>query len=310
MRLRLAGFLFLSMLATGRAQTDLGVVKPARPLPAIERVLIISIDGLRPDRLLLADTPVLHGLIKGGTYTFWARTTAVSTTLPSHTSMLTAVSPRKHKIEWNEDFPFAQPVYPFYPTIFEMAKKAGYSTAFVSGKSKFEPLTKPGTVDYARVPEKDEDSDDNVGADAVRVIRELKPEVLFVHFPAVDRNGHKFGWGSPEQLAAIARVDGFIGGILAALGETGARDKTLVIVTADHGGQGKGHGPDDARSRHIPWIVNGPGVNPFYDLTQRADLEVRTEDTCATAAYVLGLSVLPQWDGKPVLDAFTLPPAP
>jgi hypothetical protein len=45
------------------------------------------------------------------------------------------------------------------------------------------------------------------------------------------------------------------------------------------------------------------------DLTREADLEINTEDTCATACYLLGLPQLPYFDGKPVLAAFENPPA-
>lgn len=282
--------------------------KPARPIPAIERVLIVSIDGLRPDRLLLAHTPVLHGLIQTGAYTMWAQTTAVSITLPSHVSMLTGVIPRKHKIEWNMDLPLAEPVYPAYPTVFELAKKWHYTTALITGKSKFGPLTKPGTLDHLSMPAHDLEVDEPVADEAVKIIRAHRPELAFVHFPAVDKRGHKFGWGSREQLAAIEAADACLGRVLAAYDEAGLRAHTLVIVSADHGGGGLTHGAEDPRSRYIPWIANGPGVKPNFDLTQHLDLVVRTEDTCATACYVLGLGQFPYFDGKPELLAFDAPP--
>jgi len=279
--------------------------RPVRPIPAIERIVVISIDGLRPDRLLLADTPVLHAMVKEGAYTFWAKTTAVSVTLPSHVSMLTGMTPNKHGIEWNGDLPFSQPVYPLFPTIFETAKLGGYTTALVCGKNKFGPLTKPGTLDYAFVPEKNLESDAEVADEAVKAIGLLKPDLLFVHFPTVDRIGHQFGWGSAEQLAAIALADRAVGRVVAALEEAGLRKSALIIVTADHGGQGKSHGADDARSRHIPWIASGPGVRAGFDLTQIADLEVRTEDTACTVLYLLGAPLPAYLEGKPVLAAFT-----
>ena len=283
--------------------------RPNRPIPAISRVLIISIDGLRPDRLLLADSPVLHKMVHEGSYTFWAQTTALSTTLPSHTSMLTGVVPRKHKVEWNFDIPLREPVYSASPTVFELAKKWGYSTAFVIGKSKFEPLTKPGTLDYMFMPKEDMSEDEPVCEEALRVIHEHKPDLMFVHFPADDKAGHKYGWGSREQLAVIARVDACIGRLMAQLDQEGLRDSTLVIVTADHGGAGLTHGADDFRSRYIPWIATGPGVKHGYDLTQQWELLVRTEDTTATTCYVLGLGQMPYFDGHPVLAAFENPPA-
>ena len=282
--------------------------RPVRPIPEIEHVVIISIDGLRPDRLLLADAPVIHAMVKEGAYTFWAKTTAVAITLPSHVSMLTGMTPYKHGIEWNGDLPFSAPVYPLYPTIFETAKLGGYTTAMVTGKSKFGPLTKPGTLDYIFMPEKNLETDAPVADAAVKVIRELKPDLLFVHFPAVDRNGHQFGWGSPEQLAAIGLADVAVGRVVAALEEMGLKKSTLIIVTSDHGGQGKIHGADDARSRHIPWIASGPGVLPGYDLTQNADLEVRTEDTACTVLYLLGAPLPVYLQGKPVLSAFNIVP--
>jgi len=280
--------------------------RPVRPIPAIERVVIISIDGLRPDRLLLADTPVLHAMVKEGAYTFWAKTTAVSITLPSHVSMLTGMTPNKHGIEWNSDLPFSTPVYPNYPTIFETAKLGGYTTAMVTGKSKFGPLTKPGTLDYIFMPEKNLGADSLVADEAVKVIQQMKPDLLFIHFPSVDGAGHKYGWGSPEQLTAIGLADVAVGRVLTALEEAGIRKSTFIIVTSDHGGQGKGHGADDARSRHIPWIASGPGVVKGFDLTQIAELEVHTEDTAATALYLLGAPMPIYLQGKPVLPAFDI----
>lgn len=292
------------------AQLGVPVAKPQRPLADVERVLIVSIDGLRPDRLLLADAPVLHGLLRGGAYTMWARTTSVAITLPSHTSMLTGVTPRKHGIEWNRDLPFSQPVYPNVPTIFEMAMKAGYTTGFVAGKSKLETLMKPGTITHAYAPDDPKSSNRNVVENAVRIIEQHKPELMFVHFPDVDSSGHAEGWGSPAQHQTIAETDAALEAVLRAVVQAGVREKTVVIITADHGGAGRSHGhvgPDDARSRHIPWIANGPMVHADFDLTRLEPLQVNTEDTAATACWLLGLQLPPYFDGKPVTAAFQVP---
>lgn len=292
----------------GRSQVGVPVAAPHRPFPAIERVCIISIDGLRPDRALLAEMPNLRALLKSGTYTFWARTTPVAVTLPSHVSMLTGVSPRQHGVEWNRDLPLSEPVYPLVPTIFEMAKRVGYSTAMVAGKSKFSIFEKPGTLTYADIPKSPTRANAEVLAAAVRLIEEHQPQLLFVHFPEVDNAGHAKGWGSREQLAAIERTDTQLGELLAAMERAGIRKSTFLIITADHGGAGLTHGADDPRSRYIPWIAAGPGVRPQFDLTQMASLEVNTEDTAATACYVLGLRIPPNFEGKPVLAAFETVP--
>src|SRR4029079_12138294 len=95
--------LLLLLLVTPTVSTT--AAPPPKPLGDIRRVLIISIDGLRPDLLLRADTPVIRKLMNDGCYTFWARTTAASMTLPSHTSMLTGVTPEVHGHTWDAGLP-------------------------------------------------------------------------------------------------------------------------------------------------------------------------------------------------------------
>jgi len=286
--------------AVAQAQTAM----PPRPIPAIEHVVLISIDGLRPDCALLANTPTLHAMLRDGTYTFWASTTAVALTLPSHTSMVTGVKPNKHGIHWNADLPLKEPLYPRVPTVMEMATKAGYVTAMIAGKSKFNVLNKPGTITHVHVASEADGNNEEVTAAAVKIIEEDRPALTFIHFPDVDSVGHAKGWGSPEQLAAIEKTDAQVGQIFAALDRTGIRGSTFVLLTSDHGGAGFTHGADDPRSRHIPWIVVGPGVRKNFDLTRIESLEVRTEDTGATACWVLGLAQQPYFDGKPVFAAF------
>jgi predicted AlkP superfamily pyrophosphatase or phosphodiesterase len=292
--------------AVSWAQSPAPAGLPARPIPAIEHVVIISIDGLRPDRALTANMPALRTMLRDGAYTFWAKTTAVSITLPSHTSMVTGVIPVKHGIHWNEDLPFAKPYYPKVPTVMEMATKAGYVTAMIAGKSKFETLNKPGTITHVWLPVGENAKVDNVTVanEAVKTIAAYKPALTFIHFPDVDTVGHAKGWGSHEQLATIEQTDTQLARVFQALDQAGIRASTFVLVTADHGGAGITHGADDPRSRHIPWIVTGPGVKKNFDLTQIAALEVRTEDTCATACWLLGLPQLKNFDGHPVRDAF------
>jgi hypothetical protein len=284
--------------------------RPARapaspPRPRVPHVLLVSVDGLRPDVLLLAYTPMLHGLLHSGCYTMWARTVPAAITLPSHTSMLTGVSPAKHGIEWNRTLPLTRPVYPERPTLFELAKAAGYSTAMAAGKAKFATLAKPGTLDHCFVPADSTAHDDVVADTAAAWIRRFRPQVLFVHLADVDLTGHAQGWGSPAQLAAVKRADSCIGRLLAALGP--AKDSTVMLVTSDHGGAGKSHGPDDPRSLSIPWIVAGPGIRRDLDLTT-LPYDVRTEDTAATLLAVLGIAPPADLDGHAVAPAFVTPP--
>ena len=124
--------------------------------------------------------------------------------------------------------------------------------------------------------------------------------MLFIHFPDTDRVGHAYGWMSDHQLQAVTFVDGMIGEIVAELERGGYLDRTLLIVTADHGGHGDKHGDDAPLDRTIPWLAVGPGVAPGITLVS----EINTFDTAATAAHALGLPCPEVWDGQPVLEIF------
>lgn len=273
-----------------------------RPIAAVHKVVLISIDGCRPDLLLRAETPVIHGLLPRATFTFWARTTGESVTLPSHTSMVTGVVPVKHGIQWNSDLPLIHPVYPAYPTLFQLAKSVGYTTAMACGKSKFVNLAVPKSLDWQYIPAEAKSDDEDVTGHAVEMVRDHRPDVLFVHLPGVDNAGHspRGGWASPLQMRALATADGCVGRILKAVDDAGLTGETFVLITADHGGAGRMHGPDDPRSRHIPWIAVGPGVRRDLDLTTYGDLTVDTEDSFSTICYLLGIPVARRVDGKPI----------
>lgn len=276
------------------------IAQTTRPIEQVNHVLIISIDGLRPDVLLRANTPNLRHLMDSGSFTLWAQTVPMAITLPSHVSMLTGVSVAKHGITFNDERATTRPFYPDATTLFEAAHSAGLSTALVTGKSKFMALNKPGSIDWYVAPTTASTTDDVVIKTAIPVIRDHQPRVMFLHFPGADAAGHAYGWDSPQQIEAVSNIDIYIGQVLQTLQQTRLADSTVVIVSADHGGAGKTHGANDTRSLEIPWIANGPGIRKNVDLTMYRDLTVHTEDTFATACYLMGIPLPPRTDGKPV----------
>jgi len=135
---------------------------------------------------------------------------------------------------------------------------------------------------------------------AIEVIRKNKPTFLFVHFDDVDHAGHTYGWKSPEFFAAVEQIDALIGDLLAGLSEAGIRNRTIVIMTADHGGKGKGHGDATMEEIEIPWVLNGPGIAAGHEIKA----PVNTYDLAPTIAWIFGLRPPSCWIGKPVQEAF------
>jgi arylsulfatase A-like enzyme len=284
-------------------RSNLPVPDPSLIRSKEPHMLVISIDGLRPDCMLRADTPNLRALMARGAFTLYARTTDIAITTPSHISMLTGVTPERHGITFNGDPPDDAKI--LVPTIFDYAHDAGLSTGLASGKRKFTLFTWTKHVDWSALTADTYGPDGPVGAWAEQIIREHKPRFMFVHFPGADVAGHAIGWGTPEQIAAIGKIDKAVGGVVQAVQSAGLADDTYIIVTADHGGSARSHGHDDPRSRYIPWIFVGPGVRKNFDLTRLGrDYDIATYDTFATSCFILGLPVPGDSDGKPILPAF------
>lgn len=284
--------------ATSQVVAHLAPTATITPQLAIKQVVIISIDGLRPDALELAHTPNVDKLIARGAYSPRAQTIKNSVTLPSHASMVSGMVPAKHGILWG--LPYIGWPGMNGPTLFNAAQDAGLSTAMVVGKEKLSYLVLPNSVDKIFCADA---HDTEVKRQAVKMIQAGLPHVLFVHFPDVDRVGHAFGWMSDNQLDAITFVDGLIGEMMVALEQGGYMNSTLLIITADHGGHGFGHGDDSPLDRTIPWLAVGPKVPPGVILTRH----INTYDTAATVLHALKVPIPEKWDGQPVLEIFGQP---
>jgi len=94
-------------------------------------------------------------------------------------------------------------------------------------------------------------SDDNVYMNAMEVIQNSLPHLLYIHFHEIDDMGHEYGENSTEYEAALIRVDQYITDIVDML-----PSDTLIIIIADHGmhttPNGGNHGTLAATDMLIP----------------------------------------------------------
>lgn len=273
----------------------------AAPTGFVEHVFIVSFDGGggAPGQIESNDKmPVFKRMVAEGASTWSARTIFPSITLPSHTAMLTGVGPDKHQILWNDWKP-EKGLVPV-PTVFSEAKKQSLSTAMLVGKVKFRHLLLPGSVDLFVLPEPKSNAK-AVASAVAENLSKLKPNVCFIHFADPDSSGHKYGWGSPEQAAALVDCDAALQTVREAIKAAGLENSSVVILTADHGGHDKTHGSAEPMDMNIPWVAWGKGVKKGTVLTS----PITTYDTSATALWLLGVPIPKEWDGKPVKEAFT-----
>jgi predicted AlkP superfamily pyrophosphatase or phosphodiesterase len=116
---------------------------PAKDKPSL---LVISIDGMRPDYVTKANEhglkiPTLQAIMQHGTYATGVRGVLPTVTYPSHTTLLTGVWPSRHGIYSNTTFdPMNKNIGGWYwysqdvkvPTLWQVAAKAGLSVGSVS----------------------------------------------------------------------------------------------------------------------------------------------------------------------------------
>ena len=271
------------------------------PLPSTSTkyVIIVSFDGGNPDVMKRSAMPTFERMAREGASTMTAQTTFPSLTLPAHASMLTGVTPAKHKIYWNDYRPKLGLVG--VPTVFSVARAANpnLKTAMFVGKDKFKHFDLPDSLDHFEVIET---SAKDVAQATAAYIASDKPNLLFVHFADSDTMGHEYGWNTPEQIAAFEDEDVALTILENAIKAAGLVNETTFILTADHGGHDKGHGTAMPVDMTIPWVIYGASVKPKFAVIEA----VTTYDTSATALILLGVPVPANWDGKPVLSALEL----
>ena len=236
--------------------------QPTPPTNKVKRVLVIGIDGVRPDALKEANTPNLDALISNGTVTYNAyvggdlgtSTEQITSSGPGWSSILTGVWRDKHNVRNNS---FSFPNYDNFPHMFTRIKEAR-PQAYLSSIVNWTPINDQIVRDADYVERGD---DVGVALKAIIHLGAQDPDVLFLHFDQVDAAGHGNGFSPDVQpyLAAIEAVDEHVGDVMQAIGNRAdfAREDWLTIVTTDHGGRNTSHGGQSGQEREIFMIVSG-----------------------------------------------------
>jgi len=260
------------------------------------KVLIIGIDGCRPDAMQAAKTPNLDKLMENGAYTFSAQTDPISSSGICWTAMLTGVWHEKHKVISNE---YKNPNIKEYPHFFRRVKeqKPELKTYSVVNWAPLHKILQEGDADIANYLL----TDKKVTKRVVELLQNNNPDVMFVQLDEVDGAGHKYDYvpESKKYLEAIEKADAQVGQMLDAIKSRKTYDdeEWLVLVSTDHGGSNKGHGKDIPEHTTIFYIASGDGVKKG-EIKQ----QVNIIDVAVTAMKYLEIEIKESWnlDGKVV----------
>jgi len=308
----IGGFILIGSNTLGAAKTGAA------------NVLLISIDTIRPDRLSCytpryLQTPNIDELASRGVV-FNRAFAHTPLTLPSHINLLTGVTPPYHGVHDNARFRLSEDIL----TLAEYLKGQGYATgAFVGAfplDSRFG-LNQGFDVydDHYGTKARQEFFYIERTADKVVdvALNWLKAQsgrwFAFIHVwdphqPYNPPEPFKSRFNQDLYSGEVAFVDSELGRLFAYLKSHNLLEKTIIILTGDHGESLGEHG----ESTHgyfaynstlwIPLIISGPAIKP-----QRIDDYVFHIDIFPTLCDILGsskpadlqgVSLLPLLKGK------------
>lgn len=251
---------------------------------------LFLVDGMRPDGMLQAHTPVMDRLRTVGAYTLAARTVEPSMTLPCHTSLFLGVRPSRHGITTNVWTPQVRPV----PGLFDVLHEAGLVTSFFYNWEELRDVARPGSLNASFMVKDstgDGSADTAVSQLAANWLRDHAFNFAFVYLGGTDIAGHYFGWMSEGYLQAIAHADHCIGTVL----ETLPQNCTVMIIS-DHGGHEQTHGTGSDEDMTIPLIAAGPSISSPHKI----EGDVQITDIAPTIARYFAIDAPADWIGKAI----------
>jgi len=278
-------------------------------------VLLITIDTLRADRLSCyaaerGPTPVIDALAARGV--LFERAFAHNpTTLPSHANILSGMTPLFHGVRENSKSKF--PVE--CPTMAGDFKARGYATgAFIGAfplDSRFG-LDRDFDVYDDTFPSKPAFKGAFKERRASEVVKaaaawlSLQPGKWFCwvhlwdpHAPYAPPEPFLTPYRDDPYSGEVAYVDSQLGVLFGDLEARQLKDKTLIILTADHGESLGEHGEMSHSyfaynsTLHVPLIIAGPGIAP-----RRVAANVGHVDILPTVCELLGIKPRPALQGR------------
>ena len=257
-----------------------------------EKVLLILVDGMRPDSIPLCGDSAFEAFFREGTYCMEGVTAWPSVTLPCHVSLFHSVYPNRHGTMTNN---YTQQVRPINGIV-EVLAAAKKKSAVLYTWEPLRDLWRPGKLEYSVYIHQHTDNikvqEREITEAAKKLIRDQAPDFVFLYLGGADGLGHKKGWMSGEYLDLVNHAWQRIQDVLRDLPE-----EYTVMVTADHGGHDRVHGENIPEDMTIPVTIHG---KHFPKGRQLPHFDIR--DFAPTITDILGLEPAEEWEGRSVLD--------
>lgn len=268
----------------------------------VEHVFLIGLDGMSSAGFVKADMPELKSLMDDGMYTTKKRSVLPSSSAINWASMFMGAPTEIHGYTtWGSKTPELPSRVigdnGIFPTIFQLTRQKYPSSEIgvIYDWDGIKYLVDTLSLNYhAQTPSAEPE---NMASMASEYILDKKPKLAAFIFDNPDHVGHTIGWETDEYEAMLHRLDACVKEIVDAIDEAGIRDKSIIIVTADHGGIGTGHGSISLNEMETPFIMAGPGIPCNICLDDQSMMQY---DIASTIAKLLDIEQPQVWTGRPV----------
>ncbi len=279
-----------------------GAYAGAAAATAPKHVLFIGFDGMAAWAFETSPTPYLHKLRDEWASTLGSRSVLPSSSAINWHSLFTCSASEQHGYNnWDS----RKPVFPaaetmasgLYPDVFAVLR-AQQPKATSGYFYQWEGMSQCVDTNACSVVKQ---AGGDIADQAIAYAKAERPKFLAIVWDAPDGAGHGKGWGSPDYMKCTAELDAQAKRVIDAYAEAGMLEDTVVMISSDHGGFGRGHGGPSGNEMNRPVILLGKNVKKGYAFAYPGAIY----DEGATLAALLGIVDPPaSWIGRPRNDAF------
>lgn len=238
------------LMALALAALAIAIAPPAAARSGEDALILISVDGFRPDYMERGLTPTLARLARRGVTTSAMRPAFPSVTLPNHQTLMTGKSPDAHGVIDNM---MVDPALPGWfggpgPDVtgdprWWQGSKPLWASAEQQGLRSAELYWPGANVPYGgRLPSLGRPAGSLSLDSRVDTIlawldlpAERRPRFVAAYFGPVDDAGHSYGPDSPQVDAALREVDAALARLVEGLARRGLGQKVNLVLVSDHG---------------------------------------------------------------------------
>ena len=282
------------------------------PKPKAEHLIFIGLDGWATQSFKdhVDNMPTVKMLMEEGCYTLHKRSTMPSSSATNWATLFMGVPPEMHGYNaWNSREPVIEPYAvgkngmpaTVYTLLSEQRPEAVSACIFNwDGIGYVVDSAAVGYCHYDPGYHNRADSTYSVASyterNALRYLAENKPAFFTFYIGDVDEVGHRCGWESEEYQQCLAESDAAIAAIIAVLKERGMYDKSIIVVSSDHGGVERKHGGFTLGEMEAPFVICGKNIAKRGEIPEF----MMQYDVAATFAAALGLKIPCEWRGRPM----------